>query len=123
MRRWGIVFGSAILLIVLYFTGWHVQKSRARREREAVYRSVLLSYSAALAPGVNREQVEDFLHAKRVEYSKFPCTEGNSECDITRIGEEPSPWYCSRNIVYVSFQFEAGRLNKIALYRKLEDCL
>lgn len=94
---------------------------------------MLRSYQDALKPGMTRKQVEGYLKSKSVPFGR---TNGvNSDilaADITKIGEEESPWYCSRNNIYVAFEFNTldvissdpkDILDKVTLYERLEDCL
>jgi hypothetical protein len=135
MRRWILGFALVALLVILYATFSHVRATRARQQREAVYQSVLRSYQAAVAPGTPREQVERYLESNAVHFERLCCTSSEyTASDIAKIGEEPSPWYCSRNLVYIEFQFSTGtnnyvqsdpsdRLKKIAFNQKVEGCL
>ena len=57
--------------------------------------------------------------------------------DLTRLGEEEAPWFCSENNVYLAFQFIDGSrqqtngwkaddldtLKSITIYHWLEGCL
>jgi len=135
MRRWILGFALVTLLVILYATFWQVRATWARRKREATYQSVLRSYQAAVIPGELREQVESYLESQAVHFDRLCCTyPEHTASDLVKIGEEPTPWYCSRTLVYIEFQFSTGtnshiqsdpsdRLTKIALYQKLEDCL
>lgn len=136
MKRRIIACAFLVLGGIAFLTLWKLEATRARQPREAIYRSVLGSYQAALPPATSREQVENYLESKAVPFDRICCTnsEGTSS-DIVKIAKEPSPhWYCSRTIVYVEFRFSTGTnhfdrldssdlLKAIALDRKLEDCL
>jgi hypothetical protein len=85
-------------------------KKKARQKREAGYESTLLSYSQVLKPGMNRKEVEDYLHGKNITVRQMCCVAANelskrSWDDLTKIGQEDAPWFCSENNVYVAFQF------------------
>ncbi len=63
------------------------------------YQRVLQTYTQALQPGMNRKEVEDFLHLNKIEFLREPID------DLTRIASEEPPWYCGTSDVYVKFRF------------------
>jgi hypothetical protein len=123
MKPWIYLSATFVLIVILGATISHVRKTQARRQREFEYQSVLRSYRAALTLGTVRGEVEKYLQSKGVRYQEFCCDPRYSDSEIVKIGEAPAPWYCSRNIVYIQFQFTTGSLKDVSLYEKLEDCL
>jgi hypothetical protein len=135
MRRWILRCTLVILVAFVYASYWQLRETRARHQREAAYQSVLRSYQAALARGAPRELVEKYLESQAVHFERSCCNNPEyAASDLAKIGDEPAPWYCSHNFVYIEFQFSTGannsihsdssdRLKKVALYQKLEDCL
>jgi hypothetical protein len=99
-----------VVLIVLGIR--HELKLQAKRKREAAYQSVLLSYTGVLKPGMTRKEVEDYLRARTVDFSQMCCVDEaqahpkHSLDDITKVGQEDAPWFCSEHYVFVAFQFE-----------------
>jgi hypothetical protein len=133
---------AAVSLFV--FVIRHELSKRAQRRREAVYQSVLRGYTQALKPGMNRKEVEDYLRAKNAKFRQTCCVDTTENSrrhswdDLTKIGEEDAPWFCSQHNVYVAFQFidhvqvETGyamkdddldSLRSVTLYHWLEECL
>jgi hypothetical protein len=90
----------------------HGLKVQQKRKREAAYQSALLSYMQVLKPGMTRKEVEDYLRARNVDFARNCCVVGiqphpkHSLDDITKVGEESAPWFCSEHYVFVAFQFE-----------------
>lgn len=90
----------------------HGLKVQQKRKREAAYQSALLSYTQVLKPGLTRKEVEDYLRARHVDFGQICCVVGiqphpkHSLDDITKVGEEGAPWFCSEHYVFVAFQFE-----------------
>lgn len=135
MKRW--ITGCVLFVLVafLYLTFSYWRETLERHRREETYQSVLASYQGALASGLLREQVENYLHSTAIHFERLCCSDPEySASDLVEVGKEPSPWYCSRSIVYVEFHFSTGsnnslrfdpsdRLKKIGLYRRMEDCL
>ena len=143
MKRWRAARWLAILTVLfggLLLLAWSVHEhseQKAAAIREAGYQSVLRSYTAVLKQGMSREEVEAFLQTKGVPYQKISCIEPYEKCvydDISKIGEEPGPWYCSRVNIYIAFQFMGestgpmsanalDTLKKITVYPWAQDCL
>jgi hypothetical protein len=115
---------------------------KAQGRREAAYQSVFRIYTQALKPGMTRKEVEDYLQAKNSKFLHMCCVDSreigrHSWDDLTKIGQEDPPWFCSENNVYVAFQFadhvhlETGfemqdddldTLKAITLHHQLETC-
>ncbi|HYB60578.1 MAG TPA: hypothetical protein VEH50_03775 [Methylomirabilota bacterium] len=93
---------------------------------------------------MTRKEVEDYLKARNVNFEQMCCVDFAHASvqipldDLTKIGEEDHPWYCSENDVYVAFQFtshpgreaEAGfkaansdTLKAVSIYHWLQGCL
>jgi hypothetical protein len=134
-----------LLLVGVGLLGWgirHGLKLQAKRKREAAYQSALLSYTQVLKPGMTRKEVEDYLRARNVGFSQMCCVVGiqgppkGSLDDITKVGQEDAPWFCSEHYVFVAFQFEDhGQyksilgaddndiLKSVTIYHNLGGCL
>jgi hypothetical protein len=86
-------------------------KRRAARKREAGYQLVLREYTEVLKPGMKRKEVEDYLRTKNAKLRQNCCVDSSESSkrhswdDLTKIGEEDAPWFCSEHNVYVAFQF------------------
>ena len=115
-------------------------KEKAQKKREAAYESSLRSYRQELKPGMTRKEVEGYLKAKNTPLMRMCCVDsgGNRSSldDLTRIGQEDAPWFCSENNVYIAFQFseyerhdgmpsanDLDTLKTVSIYRWLEGCL
>jgi hypothetical protein len=141
MRRWHSVLLLSILAVlagaaVRYAWSKHEQKKQeAAYRREVGYQLALHSYTGVLTVGMTRKEVEGYLQTKGVRFSKLCCVDEKSAyADITKIGQESAPWYCSEQNIYIAFQFasEAGgsvsadpsdTLRKITIFPRLEGCL
>src|SRR5262249_29974045 len=71
----------------------HQMELRTKREREARYQAALVSYTNALKPGMKRQEVEDLLRARKVEFRQLCCVEQHqrnkhSWDDLAPIGQE-----------------------------------
>jgi hypothetical protein len=145
-RRWPLVTGLFIAGALLVFGVRHVLEVRAegaKKTRELAYEAARRSYSEALKPGATRKEVEDYLGAKNVEFRRMCCVDSqqrfstNVYDDLTKVGQENAPWYCSENNIYVAFQFTgphrgsshvpeadaSDTLRGISLFPWCEDCL
>ncbi len=129
-RRAGLLLIVALVCAAI-LAAWfvHLKSEReASREREQKYESILHSYTVVILPGTTHNQVERYLGAKGIQFQGVCCSvaDGAYE-DLAKIGQEPSPWYCSVQNVYISFQFVStdpgDRLRTIAIERRLVDCL
>ena len=91
----------------------NARKKQAQSKREVAYKSALNSYSAALKPGMTRQDVENYLHAKAVGFQQMCCIDERSAfADLVKVGKEDAPWYCSEQNIYVAFQFVAVEPHK-----------
>ncbi|HSY90879.1 MAG TPA: hypothetical protein VK812_05870, partial [Candidatus Binatus sp.] len=130
-----------IIVILSVFVVRYTLGKRAQQKREASYQSVLRLYSEALRPGMTRLEVEEYLQTRNFEVRQMCCvdvkhfSEGVYD-ELTKIGEEDPPWFCSQKNVYIAFQFTGVRrgangwdalgsdtLKSISIYRWLEGCL
>ena len=118
----------------------YVLEKRAQRRREAAYQSALSSYTAVLRPGMTRKEVEDYFRAKNIRFRQMCCVDiktfsRNVFDDLTKIGQEEAPWFCSERNIYVAFQLDgparnvgwnandSDRLKVVTIYPWLEGCL
>ena len=111
--------------------------ARARQEREGGYQAQRVGYSAVLKPGLTRSEVETYLRNNGHEFQQMCCMgkSKNAYDDLTRIGQERHPWYCSAHNVYVGFEFvssgshefaeahDSDTLKSIQIFHWLEGCL
>ena len=142
MKRWLLPIALSLLVIVSFFVVRHILAKQAQRKREAHYQSVLSLCTADLRPGMTRGEVEGYLHARNVNFRQMCCVDLKDFRkgvwdDLTKIGAEDAPWFCSENNVYVAFQFTGKRqmerpqwnadasdtLKAVTLYHWLEGCL
>jgi hypothetical protein len=111
------------------------------QQRDAHYHAALRSYSEILRPGLSRKDVEAYLRSKRAPFRQMCCM-GSSQTwvydDLTKIGAEPAPWYCSEHKVYIWFAFapaapvpsqggpysnDSDTLTEVRIFHGLEGCL
>jgi hypothetical protein len=135
MKRWQLAMLLLIFAMVVAVASWYGWSKHAKKMREAGYESNLHSFTAVLSSGMTRNEVEEYLQTRHVEFRRTPWGSSNTVyTDMTRIGQEPAPWYCSRQNVYIAFQFASGTngsvsadssdsLTKITIFPMLEDCL
>jgi len=115
-------------------------KKKAQKKREVGYESSLRSYTQELKLGMTRKEVEGYFRAKNTKFMRMCCVDfGGSRAsldDLTRIGQEDAPWFCSESNVYIAFQFseyarhdgmpsanDLDTLKTVSIYRWLEGCL
>lgn len=136
IKRWCGLLLMLLALSVCLFSVHYVVKTSAKKQRAITYQAVLESYLQALQPGITRRQVEDYLIANNIHFSQMCCVKPSDGVydDITKIGQEDAPWFCSANNVYVAFLFTGAKrvgsaadpsdkLTAIELYPHLEGCL
>src|SRR5207245_8485015 len=113
----------------------HVLEKRAQQKREVAYKAALRSYSEVLRPGVTRNEVESYLRAENVRFGQMCCVDPTDLSkgvydELTEIGQEDAPWFCSEMNIYVAFQFTgpdrhavgwtvdaSDPLNSVSIYR------
>lgn len=136
MRRWlQIVLALALTAAVAIAIG-RFQRKRVQEMRWIAYEANLHSYATALPLGIPREQLENYLQSKGVDFDRVCCTDQtDAYADITKIGQEEAPWYCSRLNIYIAFQFVGSEsatavsharvdtLKSVSIFKRLEDCL
>jgi hypothetical protein len=142
MKRW-LFFAAILVVVALLGIGvWHILGKRAQQRREVAYQSALRAYSAVLRPGMTRKEVEDYLRARNIGFQQMCCVDTSQDFsksvydDLTKIGKEDAPWFCSEKNVYVAFQFtrptwkageadaeDSDRLRAVTIHRWLEGCL
>jgi hypothetical protein len=139
-KYWRLFLATAIAILAL-FAVHSLGEARAQRKREAAYEVILRSYAQVLKPGMTRKEVEDYLRARNRLFRQMCCVNQNRFSqnvydDLTNIGQEDAPWFCSEKNIYVAFQF-AGRgshatapsaeasdtLTAVTIYPWLEGCL
>ena len=125
----GVAFASA--------SGACAESAQLVQRREAGYQVQLAAYTAALKPGTTRTEVEAYLRTNGKEFHQTCCMGKwkNAYDDLTKIGQERHPWYCSAHTVYIGFEFVSGgshefpeahdsdTLKGIQIYHRLEGCL
>jgi hypothetical protein len=138
MKRWRYLSAVFVVIALCAGGGRYVWEKHAENAaylssaREATYRSALRSYSNNLKPGTPRRDVENYLRAKGAPITQMGGRSGRS--DLTKIGKEDAPWYCSEYNVYVMFKFDAtdpatgvlsdsDKLKEVTIFRWLEGCL
>jgi hypothetical protein len=128
-----VVLGAGALRLI-----WVKRSAMQAQQRELAYQLALQSYSEALKPGITRKDVEDYLRGKNKAFSQSCCMEqarSNAWDDLTKIGEERSPWYCSKHNVYIGFAFvgtkphfvpeahDSDTLTAVRIFHAMEGCL
>jgi hypothetical protein len=79
---------------------------------------------------MKRKEVEEYLRSNKIEFFQM------SLDDLTKIGEDPPPWFCGSVGVYVEFQFigvgpsdpqlkanDEDTLDELKIYHWAERCL
>jgi hypothetical protein len=137
------VLTVAVTIILLSCAATSVLLKRNARlalEREAQYQASLHSYSEALAIGMSRKEVEAYLRRNGRPFRQMCCMPGGATGraldDLTQIGAEPHPWYCSEHNVYIGLAFvpngprladpvpsDTETLTQIRMFHWLEGCL
>jgi len=140
MKQWRALILALAAVALLALGARHVLERRARQKREIGYESALRSYSERLRPGMTRKEVEDYLRERNVQFGQMCCVDGQLSkdvwADLTKIGQEEAPWFCSEHNVYVAFQFTGRKrtgvvttaepsdtLKTVSIFHRLEGCL
>jgi hypothetical protein len=124
MKRWMaitmILVSTALGCTVVWFIQHNYEKAKERlalsnekareqqaaSQRQQIYESILQSYRASFRNGMTRAEVRDSLRTRSVQFGEICCLErGESETEITEIGFETGPWYCTGYEIYVGFHF------------------
>lgn len=135
LRTLGFIAAAGI---ILYAARLLLQK-RSQQQRAVQYQNALRSYSEKFRAGMTRKEIENYLHAQDTPFIQMCCVEHQAKwilTDLTKIGHEPAPWYCSEENVYIAFQFtgperhsvsptaeDSDTLTKITLFPWLGGCL
>ncbi len=128
MRRWRWVLLILILIASCAFAIHRRSQVRTQKKREESYQVVLRSYSTALRIGTTRKDVEDYLHAKDIDFKQMCCADMNLFSknvydDLVKIGEEDVPWVCEGNNVYVALQFRGPQPRNVGFEVRPDDTL
>jgi hypothetical protein len=140
MQRWRVLIrGFIVLALVASAVGyaWAKRAASLAAQRDAFYQATLRSYSEALQLGMTRKDVEAYLRGNSKPFRQMCCMESwkNAWDDLTKVGEESHPWFCSAHNVYIGFEFvsaeshrfpeahESDTLTKVMIYHWLEGCL
>jgi hypothetical protein len=138
MRRWRLPF-LALLLVVLGGGAVRYARARTEKQREAIYQSLLRSYLETFTLGMTRKDVEASLRRDGKPFQQMCCMESSRRSsaydDLTKIGDESAPWFCSQHNVYIGFEFnpteshdvtqahDSDVLTTVRLFHWLEGCL
>jgi len=140
MKRWLSLILVLTVVAAVAFGVRHVLEKRSEQKREIAYQSALRSYSERFQPGMTRKEVEDYLRARNIRFQQMCCVDHKLSKtvldDLTKIGQESAPWFCSEHNVYVAFQFKgperndlggsadpSDTLKAVSLHHWLEGCL
>ena len=139
MKRWTAITTILASTILACTAVWLIQHGFEKQKdevgashRQLIYQSILGSYSASFSNGMTRAQVQDSLRTRGVQFSEICClVQGASYAEITKIGFETGPWYCTGFDVNVAFHFTGplasqsakGTLTKISIQSLPVDCL
>ena len=135
-KLWAVLLAMALLGGAAYLVHLNLAK-HAEQKRQVDYRRTTREYSDALKQGMNRADVENYIRSKNQKFQQMCCVDVQRDAwaDLIKIGEEAAPWYCSKNNVYVAFEFDAveprsttkaldnDTLLSVILYQRLEGCL
>ena len=89
---------------------------------------------------MSRKEVEDYLRARKAGFRLMCCVDIKDSSkgvydELTKVGQEDPPWFCSEKNIYVALQFTGAShkegfeadpsdtLRAITIYRWLEGCL
>jgi hypothetical protein len=139
MKRWTAITTILASTVVACTAVWFIQHGFEKQKdevgashRQLIYQSILQSYSASFSNGMTRAQVQDSLRTRGVQFDEICCLiQGASYAEITKIGFETGPWYCTGYDVYVAFHFSGPLasqnptdiLKKISIESLPVDCL
>ena len=130
-----VLLSAALACSAVWYTQHRFEEQEKQvgaSHRQVIYQSILGSYNASLKDGMTRAQVEDDLRMRGVQFSDICCLDqGASRAEITKIGFETGPWYCTGYDVYVAFHFTGSlasedpsdTLKRISIESLPVDCL
>lgn len=98
MIGWVLVLVLAVVVVISFVRAKH---------HDQPYRAMLAAYRSALAPGLTREKVEDYLREREMPYQRSCCEPGEFS-DLTRIGAQAPHWFCRKQNIYLEFKFNHG---------------
>jgi hypothetical protein len=139
-RRRVLISSLIVFALIALATGcvWAKRAERLAKQREVFYQATLRAYSEALSLGLTRKDVEAYLRRNNKPFQQMCCMERsgkNAYDDLTKIGEESHPWFCSAHNVYIGFEFvsagthefaeahESDTLTQVMIFHWLEGCL
>jgi len=135
MKRLFIVGSLFVIALAIYAGVSSMRAKRAEQRRQDAYQATVASYRSSLAPGMSRKQVEEFLHMREEEFTRFPAyREDSAYADLVKIGEEKDGWYCGPGSVNVAIRFETATNRRVledpsdtvtgvALFKLFQDCM
>lgn len=139
MRRLLSKLGFIAAAAIIVYFAWFLLEKHSQQQRAVLYENTLRSYSEKFRAGMRRKEVEDYLHAQNISFMQMCCVQDNKKWildDLTRIGHEPAPWYCSEKNIYIAFEFVGSErhsagptaeasdtLTKLTVFPWLEGCL
>ena len=141
MKHWRLLTVVLVAVAMSVIGVRHVLEKPAQQKREVAYQAALRPYSEVLRPGMTRNEVESYLRAENVRFGQMCCVDPTDLSkgvydDLTKIGQEDAPWFCSEMNIYVAFQFTgpdrhavgwtadaSDTLKSVTIYRRLEGCL
>lgn len=92
---------AAVLVLALVALAWAAYSKFTERRREAGYRAAIAPFQRDLRVGMDRSDVEEYLHSRNVNYHAV--RNGGSEADTyeIKIGEEPDTLFCEKWTAYI----------------------
>jgi hypothetical protein len=135
-RRWKVsLIALAIVTAIVPLVFWlrSHNEEKAAQQREGGYQTILRTYERTTTPGMTLKAVESQLRGQGTQFRSI-CCDTNGYADEVLIGEEPAPWFCSKQDVYISFWFRTDQaspsqpgleaeLKGMSITRRLETCL
>jgi hypothetical protein len=116
---------TVVLALLVIVAVGRIVSNASQRRRQAGFRDVVAMYSRDLQQGATREDVERYigLHGGRPASDSQPDFPDPRDI-LVQLGEEPAPWYCSRQIAYVRLKFDdANRYRSASLKTEDQDCM
>lgn len=138
MKRWWLWL---IVVILAAASSALINRQISKKKRitanTAAIHSALVHYQQNVKPGLNRQEVKDYLRANGIQFGERCCSSPSRAFSIiVRVGEEEVPWFCSSWPDYVSFEFiptkaqgftseplNSDMLKEVHLTRNGEGCL
>jgi hypothetical protein len=128
-----IIMGCVVLIVA----GFLLYKSQSRYLREQVQLDTLRFYRDRVHSGTTRADVQKFLEIHPVQNSsEFQLQHPPRSSLSYPLGEVSGPWYCSRAVRYLQFDFDGktdlaydeqpspmDHYRSVELETELQDCL